>query len=59
MDPKERGRRSSVGARRSSIDDEGVYPLDIANVTERQARQAHQAQRSSSIQGGSTSRSTR
>jgi len=48
-------RKSSSRARRSSIDNEEVEAFDMS---ERQIRQARRAQRSSLIQGGSSSRST-
>nr|AAG12749.1 unknown protein; 17672-20388 [Arabidopsis thaliana] len=51
-------RKSSPRARRSSIDNEEVEAFDMSGMTERQIRQARRAQRSSLIQGGSSSRST-
>ncbi|VYS48160.1 unnamed protein product [Arabidopsis thaliana] len=50
-------RKSSFRARRSSVDNEEVAAIDMSSMTERQIRQARHAQRSSSIQGGSSSRS--
>ncbi|KAG7627160.1 hypothetical protein ISN45_At03g034040 [Arabidopsis thaliana x Arabidopsis arenosa] len=51
-------RKCSSRARRSSIDNEEVEAFDMSDMTEPQIRQAHRAQRSSLIQGGSSSRST-
>ena len=58
MASREGGRKSSSRARRSSVDNEEVPSIDTSGMTERQIRQARRAQRSSSIQGGSSSRST-
>jgi len=51
-------RKTSSHARRSSVDHEEVEAFSMSGMTERQIRQAHRAQRSSLIQGRSSSRST-
>jgi len=51
-------RKSSSRARRSSVDNEEVEVFDMSGMTERQICQARRAQKTSLIQGGSSSRST-
>jgi len=50
-------RKTSSQARRSSVDHEEVEAFSMSGMTERQIRQAHRAQRSSLIQGRSSSHS--